>query len=181
MLWKDQLAIVALWIRMSLAGQIGQSRYLFEMSRKVRTPQDRITANGRPAVHAGSPECMRPRNRTTETRLLRGSCAQAPDIDTAISVWRRSQDRQRRRVKRGNLYPEQHQIGVRDGFGCRRAVPSECAGRWLDQVSNGLARGMIACRGDPVYRIRPIDLLCFYFFWSHSPVLWACRDHDRWA
>ncbi len=84
----------------------------------------------------------------------------AAGTDTVITVWRRSQDRLRRWVKRGNLYPEQHQIGVRDSLGCRRVVPSEYAGRWLDHASNGLTRGMIACRGDPVYRIRPIDLLC---------------------
>ncbi len=36
---------------------------------------------------------------------------------TAISVRRTSCEVRRDRVKRGNLYPEQHQIGMRGSFG----------------------------------------------------------------
>ena len=71
----------------------------------------------------------------------------------------------RRRVKRGNLYPEQHQIGMR-----RRLAPqggsSEHAGRWLERGSNAGPRGMIAHRVRPVYRIRPTGLSRFIFFRS---------------
>ena len=63
------------------------------------------------------------------------------------------------RVKRGNLYPEQHQIGMRVTSVATGGSP-KYAGRWLEYSSNGMPRGMIACRRKPVYRIRPIDLPC---------------------
>jgi len=69
----------------------------------------------------------------------------------------------RRRVKRGNLYPEQHQIGMRAALGSRRAAPSKHAGRWLERLSNDPRRGMIVRQGNLVYRIRPIDPSCIEF------------------
>jgi len=50
---------------------------------------------------------------------------------------------QRGRVKRGNLYPEQHQIGMRALSGAKGGSFKH-AGRWLEWVSNGSPRGMIA-------------------------------------
>ena len=68
---------------------------------------------------------------------------------------------QRVRVKRGNLYPEQHQIGMRALTGVTGG-PSEHAGRWLECSSNAAPRGMIAGRRQSVYRIRPIGLSRFF-------------------
>jgi len=47
------------------------------------------------------------------------------------------------RVKRGNLYPEQHQIGMRV-TSVAEGGSFKHAGRWLEPVSNGRPRGMIA-------------------------------------
>ncbi|MEO6985714.1 MAG: hypothetical protein ABI155_10250, partial [Paralcaligenes sp.] len=69
----------------------------------------------------------------------------------------------RGRVKRGNLYPEQHQIGIRRPSG-PKGGSFEYAGRWLEHGSNAARRGMIACQACLVYRIRPIDLSRPYFF-----------------
>ena len=46
---------------------------------------------------------------------------------------------QRVRVKRGNLYPEQHQIGIRAPPGVTGGPP-EYAGRWLECSSNAAPR-----------------------------------------
>jgi len=74
----------------------------FGWERKVRTPQGRVTANGRTQQAAA----MQPkaRNRATETSMRSASGAD---------------------VKRGNLHPEQHQIGVRPAFG-RKGCPARC-------------------------------------------------------
>jgi len=47
---------------------------------------------------------------------------------------------------------------------CRQGGPSWYAGRWLERASNGATRGMIVRRGNPVYRIRPIDLFRTFDF-----------------
>ena len=61
--------------------------------RKVRTPQGRVTANGRTQqVGFGPPKA---RNRATET-------SNQPAKGMAEDV------------KRGNLHPEQHQVGARE-------------------------------------------------------------------
>ena len=49
----------------------------------------------------------------------------------------------RGRVKRGNLHPEQHQIGMR-AASAAQGGPSEHAGRWLEPSGNGRPRGMTA-------------------------------------
>src|SRR5690606_27373376 len=65
--------------------------------RKVRTPQSRVTANGRPL----KAERYKARNRATETSLWdRGGRKPLPASQ---------------RVKRGNLHLEQFQIGTRGG------------------------------------------------------------------
>jgi len=66
-------------------------------------------------------------------------------------------------VKRGNLYPEQHQIGMRV-VSATEDGSSKHAGRWLEHVSNDEPRGMIASRRELAYRIRPIGLPCTSFF-----------------
>ena len=48
-------------------------------------------------------------------------------------------------VKRGNLHPEQHQIGVRPVFPERMSRPMH-AGRWLEPTGNGGPRGMVAIK-----------------------------------
>ena len=133
----------------------GRAIAVLRASRKVRTPQGGIAANGRP-VPAGFGWQV-PRNRATETSLRRGRHWRT---GTAISVPRGSADPRRCRVKRGNLYPEQHQIGMRCGVRAVQGDPPEHAGRWLERASNGAPRGMIARPGDRAYRIRPIDLSC---------------------
>src|SRR3546814_5710338 len=55
--------------------------------------------------------------------------------DTAIAVSHAGQPAWRCRVKRGNLYPEQHQIGMRPAL-CRKSGSLEHAGRWLERGSN---------------------------------------------
>ena len=146
------------YCKISFAEQIGQSRW-GNPSRKVRTPKGGIAANGRP-LGLG-----RARNRATETSLRSGRACprhvahRHGHLRAAPSGngWRH------RRVKRGNLYPEQHQIGMRAAFGPRRAAPFEHAGRWLQRPSNGPRRGMIVRQGNLVYRIRPIDPSCNSF------------------
>lgn len=68
----------------------------------------------------------------------------------------RSGNRSRRiRVKRGNLYPEQRQIGMRVVSATQGGSP-EHAGRRLEPRGNARSRGMIAGQRKLVYRIRPI-------------------------
>ena len=144
------------YCKISFAEQIGQSRW-GNPSRKVRTPKGGIAANGRP-LGLG-----RARNRATETSLRSGRACprhvahRHGHLRAAPSGngWRH------RRVKRGNLHPEQHQIGMRTAS-AGKGGSLEHAGRWLEPASNGWRRGMIARRGNPAYRIRPIDLFCFY-------------------
>jgi len=50
-------------------------------------------------------------------------------------------------VKRGNLYPEQHQIGMRV-VSITTGGSLKYAGRWLEHASNGTPRGMIASLSD---------------------------------
>ena len=98
--------------------------------------------------------------------------------------------RRHRRVKRGNLYPEQHQIGMRAAFGSRRAAPSKHAGRWLQRLSNDPRRGMIARQGNLAYRIRPIDPSCIGFligagppagfFQARPPAIWRGTPANPW-
>jgi len=111
-------------------------------SRKVRTPQGGIAANSRPARWYAS----KPRNRATETSLSRGrGCAPVRQLPCcAPRTWRR-----RDRVKRGNLYPEQLQIGMHAPLGARRATRSVHAGRRPEPASNGEPRRMIARHGLP--------------------------------
>lgn len=65
-------------------------------------------------------------------------------------------------MKRGNLYPEQHQIGMRAALAAKGGSFKH-AGRWLEHPGNGMPRGMIAGRRKSVYRIRPIGLSCTFF------------------
>lgn len=68
----------------------------------------------------------------------------------------RSGNRSRRiRVKRGNLYPEQRQIGMRV-VSATQGGPPEHAGRRLEPRGNAWSRGMIAGQRKLAYRIRPI-------------------------
>ena len=73
---------------------------------------------------------------------------------------------QRCRVKRGNLYPEQHQIGMRLAS-CQQGGSPEHAGRWLEHVSNGVPRGMITGQRLLAYRIRPAGLPCLFLSVVH--------------
>ena len=66
-------------------------------------------------------------------------------------------------MKRGNLYPEQHQIGMRV-VSATEGGPSKHAGRWLERASNGEPRGMIARQRKLAYRIRPTGLPCTSLF-----------------
>jgi hypothetical protein len=82
------------------------------------------------------------------------------------SVLRIVKTMRRSRVKRGNLHPEQHQIGIRTASAAQGGSP-KYAGRWLEHVGNHMSRGMIARPGRAsarVYRIRPIDLPCISAF-----------------
>ncbi len=92
------------------ARQTGQSRCL-RAARKVRTPQGRITVNDRPVM------CWRKlatslRTRATETSLHWG-CAFGCTLSRCCRDAEFASQIRQCRVKRGNLYPEQHQIGMR--------------------------------------------------------------------
>ena len=80
-------------------------------------------------------------------------------------------------MKRGNLYPEQHQIGMRV-VSATEGGPSKHAGRWLERVSNDEPRGMIARQCKLVYRIRPIGLSCTSFFVILGETLWQLFTND---
>ena len=79
-----------------------------------------MTANGRTQQAGFGPP--KARNRATETSIRR-----LADED----------------VKRGNLHPEQHQVGMRR-LRPERVSRPEHAGRWLEPVSNGGPRWMAA-------------------------------------
>ena len=79
----------------------------------------------------------------------------------------------RYRVKRGNLYPEQHQIGMRLALRHQGGSPKH-AGRWLEHVSNGVPRGMVTCQPRLTYRIRPIGLP--YFSRVGADLVRDCKD-----
>ena len=121
------------------ARQIRQSRCC-KASRKVRTPQGRVAANSRPASRCHG----EPRNRATETSLQQGLRLRARHRH-GLAVMRGLSGHRCCRVKRGNLYPEQHQIGVRAASAAQGGPPGY-AGRWHEPVSNGASRGMIARR-----------------------------------
>ncbi len=81
----------------------------------------------------------------------------------------------RSRVKRGNLYPEQHQIGIRLAL-CQKSGSLEYAGRWLEHGSNAAPRGMIARQVRLVYKIRPIDLSHTLLFPFYLLNVSNCKD-----
>ena len=123
----------------AVARQIRQSRCR-KASRKVRTPQGRVAANSRPASRCHG----EPRNRATETSLQQGLRFRAWHRH-GLAVMRWLSGLRCCRVKRGNLYPEQHQIGVRAASAAQGGPPGY-AGRWHEPASNGASRGMIARR-----------------------------------
>ena len=126
-----------------------------EASRKVRTPQSGIAANGRPARRRIAPSSRG----TGPQRRVCVAGAPCAHRHGHLRAARSGNGRRHRRVKRGNLYPEQHQIGMCGPQG-PKGGPPEHAGRWLQRSSNGPRRGMIARRVRPVYRIRPTGLSC---------------------
>src|SRR3989337_3041572 len=80
-------------------------------------------------------------------------------------------------VKRGNLHPEQHQIGKRGAATRHMAGSAELAGKWLEPRGNPGARGMAAGptgshppgAQNPAYR--PASL---YRFLHSFPCLLTC-------
>ena len=115
-----------------------------EASRKVRTPQSRIAANGRPARRRIAPSSRG----TGPQRRVCGAGAPCAHRYGHLRTARPGNRPRRRRVKRGNLYPEQHQIGMRRRF-APKGGSSKHAGRWLEPGSNAGPRGMIARRAAP--------------------------------
>ena len=80
------------------------------------------------------------RNRATETILLGGLVNQAPKwrLPFGVGLYLGTALRHSR-VKRGNLYSEQHQIGIRTVY-TARGGSSEYAGRWHELISNNKPR-----------------------------------------
>ncbi len=141
-------------------------------SRKVRTPQGRIAANGRPARCAS----IKPRTRATETSLRGGHSQECTGTATPCrDSWKRlpaSQGETRQPLS--GATSNRHAHGLR----AWKSGSLEYAGRWLERSSNGSPRGMIARQGSLAYRIRPIDLLCFLFIASRpafEPAAALCR------
>lgn len=125
---RDQKCIVAVWPGVcrrrpalsynAVAGQIGRSRCR-QVSRKVRTPSGAIAANGRPAILPGKAEDQGHRDESAagvSRKAHTGTAISVPSVRFVRAV--------RGRVKRGNLYREQHQIGMRRLRADRAARPS---------------------------------------------------------
>ena len=94
-LWPTQPQVDNMTQNLRSGGQILVDAVRCSDGRKVRTPQSRVTVNDRPPKAAR----YKARNRATETSLWdRGGRKPLPASQ---------------RVKRGNLHPEQFQIGTR--------------------------------------------------------------------
>jgi len=132
------------------------------ISRKVRTPQGGITANGRPlgpaASAAGPGEEQGHRDESAAWAHI--ACAPVRPSPYGASCQQGATRQGETRQPLSGATSNRHAPVLRGLTG----GPPKHAGRWLERVSNGAPRGMIARRTCPAYRIRPTGLSCLLFF-----------------